>query len=100
MDAKKERYKRIRGAILKLLAYEHPRPVDSKVIHVLLDDLRYPITEEECQSHLAYLSEKGLVNKECRQGSGVRLEMITISPRGLDVLDGFGDPEPGVDVRF
>jgi repressor of nif and glnA expression len=99
LDAKKERYRRIRGVILKLLACEHPRPMDSKVVHVLLDDLRYPITEEECESHLVYLAEKGLINKETRKSSGMNLVMVTISPRGLDLLDGFiGDV--GVDVRF
>ena len=99
MDAKKERYRRIRGAILKMLAYEHPRPVDSNVIHLLLDDLRYSVTEEECQSHITYLAEKGFLHRECRKGSGVKLEMVTISPAGLDVLDGFVQ-DVGVDTRF
>ncbi len=99
MDAKKEKYRRIRGAILKLLAYEHPRPVDSKVVHILLDDLKYSITEEECESHICYLAEKGLLNREMRKTGSVRLEMVTISPRGLDVLDNFVE-EPGVDTRF
>ncbi len=100
MDAKKEQYRRTRGAILKVLAVEHPRPVDSKVINALLDDLRMAVTEEECQSHLAYLAQKGLLVLDERKMRGICLQMITISPRGLDVLDGFGYPEPGVDVRF
>ncbi len=99
MDTKKERYRRIRGAILKLLAYEHPRPVDSKVLHVLLDDLDYRTTDEERQSHLVYLAEKGLITLQKRKCGGVRIEMITISPKGLDVLDGFAG-DVGVDVRF
>ncbi len=99
MDARKEKYRRVRGAILKLLAYEHPRPVDSKVIHLLLDDLKYSITEEECQSHICYLSEKGLVHRELRKCRGIRLEMVTISPTGLDVLDGF-TADIGVDTRL
>ncbi len=98
-EAKKERYRRIRGAILKMLAYEHPRPVDSKVLHVLLDDLDYTMTDEECQSHIVYLAEKGFVHIGRRKCGNVSLEMVTISPKGLDVLDGFvGDV--GVDVRF
>lgn len=99
MDLKKERYRRIRGAILRLLAYEHPKPVDSKVIHLLLDDLKYSITEEECQSHICYLTEKGFVNMELRKSSGIRLEMITVSPAGLDLLDGFIQ-DVGVDTRI
>ena len=34
-----------------------------------------------------------------RKCGGVRLEMVTISPKGLDVLDGFAG-DIGVDVRF
>jgi len=99
MEAKKERFRRIRGAILKFLAHQHPGTLDSKVILVLLDDLRLSITEEECQSHIVYLAEKGYVNMTVRKSTGVELSMITISPVGLDVLDGFV-ADVGVDVRF
>lgn len=99
MEAKKERYRRIRGAILKLLAHEHPGAIDMKVLHFLLDDLRYTITEEELESHVTYLSGKGYVVRESRESTGVRLEMATITPSGLDVLDGF-EADVGVDVRF
>jgi hypothetical protein len=99
MEVKKERYKRIRGAILKLLAYEHPGSIDFKVLHFLLDDLRYTITEEECLSHVHYLFDKGLVKKDTRKTSGVELIMVSITSRGLDLIDDFIE-EPGVDVRF
>lgn len=99
MDAKKERYKRIRGAMLKLLAHQHPGPIDSKVLYFLLDDLKYSITEEEYKSHITYLDEKGLVRVETRKTSGVAIEMLVITSRGLDVLDGFIE-DVGVDIRF
>ena len=99
MEVKKERYKRIRGAILKLLAYQHPGSIDFKVLHFLLDDLGYTIAEDECKSHIHYLCEKTLVTREIRRSSGVEIEMIVITPKGLDLLDGFIQ-EPGVDVRF
>lgn len=98
-EAKKERYRRIRGAILKLLAQEHPGPIDSKVLHKLLDDLRYTISEEELESHLVYLSELGCIKLEIRRMPGVEIKMAMITPKGLNVLDGFTD-ECGVDVRF
>jgi hypothetical protein len=101
MEVRKERYRRIRGAILKLLAHEHPGPIDFMVLHRLLDDLRYPMTEEELTSHLVYLEEKGCVKIDKRNTSGVQLIMATISAEGLDVLDGFPGHEcSGVDVRF
>ncbi|MFB3926898.1 MAG: hypothetical protein ACE14T_12680 [Syntrophales bacterium] len=98
-EAKKERYRRIRGAILKLLAHEHPGTIDVKVLHFLLDDLRFTMTEEEMKSHLVYLEEKGCVRLEKRKSTGVTIEMAVITSAGLDVLDGF-KADCGVDVRF
>jgi DNA-binding HxlR family transcriptional regulator len=99
MDVKRERYKRIRGAILKLLAHEHPGPIDFAVLHRLLDDLRFTMTEEELTSHLVYLEEKGCVKIDKRATSGVEIVMATITADGLDVLDSFR-PDCGIDVRF
>lgn len=99
MDAKKEQYKRIRGAILKLLAHQHPGTVDAKVLYFLLDDLRLSITGEEFQSHIGYLVEKQFIKKEMRKTSGVKIEMMIITSLGLDVLDGFV-PAIGIDVEF
>jgi hypothetical protein len=98
-EAKKERYRRIRGAILKLLAYEHPKWIDQKVLYFLLDDLSMTISEEEFESHLAYLEERGLVKIEKRKAGKVGVSMILISSEGLDVLDGF-KPDVGIDTRF
>jgi len=99
MEPKKERFRRVRGAILKLLAHEHPKPIDCKVLHFLLDDLGYTIDDEECASHISYLEEKEYIKIEKRKGGGVRIKMITVCCKGLDLLDGF-IKDPGVDVRF
>lgn len=98
-EANKERYRRIRGTILKLLAHEHPGPIDTVVLHRLLDDLRYAITMDEEMSHLAYLEDKGCVKFDLRRTTGVEIVMVTITAQGLDVLDGFS-AACGVDVRF
>jgi len=101
MDAKKERYRRIRGAALKLLAHEHPGSIDFVVLHRLLDDLRMTMTEEELLSHLTYLQEKGCVRMDRRGTTGVEIVMVTVTADGLDVLDGFPGHEcSGVDVRL
>ena len=99
VETRKERYRRIRGAILKLLAHCHPGPLDFKEIHFLLDDLKFTIREEELKSHLSYLQEKNLVNVEDRQSGGIQVEMVRITGDGLNVLDGFSK-DVGVDVRF
>lgn len=99
MDPKKERYRRIRGAILKLLAHQHPGAIDDKVLFFLLDDLRYSCSNEEFESHVSYLDEVDLVRAEIRKTGGVEIRMFKISAKGLNVLDGF-DSDPGVDVNF
>lgn len=98
MDIQKERYKRIRGLILKLLAHQHPGCVDMVALRYTMDDLRYPMTENEFESHLSYLSEKALLSIERRKSSGVDIKMIVITPRGLDVLDGWVKEE-GIDTE-
>jgi len=98
-EARTERYRRVRGAILKMLANEHPGPIDFVVLFKLMDDLRYTMTHEELESHLVYLEEKGCVRRETRKTTGVEIKLATITPKGLDVLDGFVD-ECGVDTGF
>ena len=98
-ETKKERYRRIRGAILKLLAHQHPGPLDFKEIQFLLDDLGYTIREEELRSHLCYLKEEGEVIIEERKSGGILIEMVRITSKGLRILDGF-DKDSGIDVRF
>lgn len=99
MDVKRERYRRIRGAILKFLATAHPGAIDSKVLYHLLDDVRYTMTEDEFQSHAIYLTELGYVRKEGREAAGVSVTMYVVTPQGLNLLDGF-TADVGVDVRF
>jgi hypothetical protein len=108
MEPKKERYRRIRGAILKFLAYEHgdspcenPGSIDMKVLHYSLDNIGYPITEEELRSHLFYLENKTppLISIERRKVGRLEIMMVCITPDGLDILDGF-KTDAGIDTRF
>jgi hypothetical protein len=100
-DPKKEKYRQIRGYILKILAHEHPRPIDYKVLHFALDDLGFTITDEECQSHLSYLVEKKLIRLEMREFGDIQIKMAIIAVEGLDLLNGFTkEKDLGIDVRF
>ena len=99
MDVKREKYRRIRGAILKFLADAHPGAIDSKVLHHLLDDVRYTMTEDEFLSHVIYLTELGYARKEERGAADMAVTMYVITARGLNLLDGF-TADVGVDVRF
>lgn len=97
----KDHYRRVRGYMLKLLAYEHPGALDSSLLYISLDNLGYPISEDEFASHLAYLEdkEKGYLRQEKRKGPGFDIVMVLITPKGLDLLDEYTpECDPGVDV--
>jgi len=99
-ETKKERYRTIRGTILKLLAHQHPGPLEFKELHFLLDDMSYTITDDELRSHLSYLEEGNLVSVDKRKTGGIEFEMIRVTHNGLNVLDGFGPKDNGVNIKF
>lgn len=102
MHPKKERYRRIRGLILKLLAYQHPGAMDYTMLRFTLESLGFPLTEDEFDSHLAYLADatKGYVSLERKKAGALEIKQIIITPKGLDLLDGFHpESDPGVDVE-
>jgi hypothetical protein len=99
-ETKKERYRRIRGTLLNLLAHQHPGPLEFKELHFLLDDMGYAITGDELRSHVSYLEEGNFVSVDKRKTGGVEFEMIRISNKGLNILDGFGVGDNGVDAKF
>ena len=74
---------------MKFLAEEHPASVEISTIHYLLDDLKYTISREECESHVTYLCDKSLARKDTRKMGDKSIVMIIITPDGLDLLDGF-----------
>lgn len=99
-EIQKERYRKIRGRILQILIKWHPAPLDFTEIHVFLDDLGYSITREELESHLAYLEEPGYIRIEKRKAEGIKVQKVRIMKKGIDIVDGFGDPDIGIDVKF
>lgn len=97
----RQRFRRVRGYILKILAEEHPRPVDKMVLHAVLDNMDYTISMEELESHICYLADpqKDYVRSETR--ARFNIVMVQITSKGLDLLDGF-QPEktdPGVNTE-
>jgi len=99
-ETKKERYRRVRGTILKFLAHQHPGPLEFKEMHFLLDDMSYTITDDELRSHLSYLQEGNLISIDKRKTGGIEFEMIRVTRNGLNILDGFGPKDNGIDVKF
>jgi hypothetical protein len=83
-----ERNRRIRVAILELLKTSYPGPLDMKVLLFSLDNLGYPMLEEQLTAHLNYLTEKGYVRLEKRKGYGFQVAFASLTASGWDLLDG------------
>ena len=98
-ETSKERYRLVRGLILKFLVKEHPGPLYIDEILLLLDDLGFAITREELLSHLSYLEEGILIRIEKRIFGEIEFRKIFITRNGINVLDGF-IKDVGIDVRF
>jgi len=98
-EPKKEKYRQIRGAVLQLLAHQHPGPLEIREVFFLLDDLDLRVMEDELESHLSYLEEKKLIKIEERTAGGITRKMVRITADGLDVLDKFSK-DIGVNVEF
>jgi hypothetical protein len=89
-----ERRRRVRLFMMKVLATEHPMPVDEVILRRCLANFGYPLDLREFASNAAYLAERGYVKREERKRFGIA--MIVITANGLEVLDG-RIQDPGVD---
>lgn len=74
--------------MLRLLAKEHPKTVDLVVLCVLLERMGFAIDVKECEGDIEYLYEKGFVKREVKKVSGIRIVIVSISAKGLDLIDG------------
>ena len=90
-----EKHKRVREIILRLLQKEYPHAVDSVVLRYAIDSLGYPLLEKEFDGHIEYLKEKGYIKKEVKGHSNMKIVLLSISAKGIDLLDGI-ESERGV----
>jgi len=95
MEMNAERHNRIRLLILKVLAPEYPKTVDSVILRRCLSNFGYPMDAEKLCSYLAYLQERDYVRVEEKKKFDI--VMVSITATGLDVLDGRID-DPGIGV--
>jgi len=86
----------LRGRIISLLKTEHPNPIS---VDALLSALQFSgdptLTEFDLRSHLAYLSGdgKGYLRLESPRP---KFQLVTLTSRGIDLLDGVIENDPGV----
>jgi len=95
------RARRLRGAVLSLLAEESPQRLNADVLLGVLERLHYDVTSRELAAALAYLQSGGYVEYEelrSRELPGLpRLIRVGITARGADLVDATSD-DPGIDL--
>ncbi|MDA2913157.1 hypothetical protein MYX77_04220 [Acidobacteriia bacterium AH_259_A11_L15] len=95
------RARRLRGAVLSLLAEETPERLNADVLLGVLERLHYDVTARELAAAVAYLGSRGYVEYEelrSRELPGLpRLVRVGITAQGADLVDATCD-DPGVDL--
>jgi len=95
------RARRLRGAVLSLLAEESPQRLNADVLLGVLERLHYDVTARELAAALVYLRSRNYVEFEelrSRQLPGLpRIIRVGITAPGADVVDGTTD-DPGLDL--
>lgn len=86
----------IRGWILRICHRAQPYGASFQVIEVTLMDSGFHVSLSEIKAHLKYLEEKGYITTEELKQKGVKRRINSITPKGVDLLEGNIDPDPGV----
>ncbi|HEY6290162.1 MAG TPA: hypothetical protein VI455_01190 [Terriglobia bacterium] len=88
----------IRGKILFYLHLIYPQTATVPLLQAEMDYFGYPVPVEELSFHIAYLAEKGLVQVEGVRGpySHRNINLVKITARGIDYLDGRLPPDDGI----
>jgi hypothetical protein len=88
----------IRGKILYYLKLIYPQSATLPLLQGELDIFGYPVPMEDLDFHVAYLSEKGLVNLENVRGPQARryVTLVKITAKGIDYIDGRLPADEGV----
>ena len=93
--------RRLRGAVLSLLAEESPQRLNADVLLGVLERLHYDVTSKELAAALEYLRSRAYVEFEelrSREFPALpRIIRVGLTAQGADVVDGTTE-DPGVDL--
>lgn len=90
---------RMRLAILTLLRGEYPSMMSKEALKKAMDALGFVLEERMLLQHVAYLSEKGYVDRDTRKEAGIEITWSVLTAEGWDKLDGLA-PGEGVDSEL
>jgi len=87
----------IRGKMLFYLNLIYPQTATLQLLQAEMDYFGYPIPIEELSFHVAYLTEKNMVQVEGSRGPYARnATRVKITAHGIDYLDGRLPADEGV----
>ena len=90
-------YRVQRGILLKILYRAFPSEVSDRVMALTLNDLHMQVPSGVLSGHCDYLQGKGYVEID-RSGEGDVEFVAKITPRGIDLIEGNIEPDPGIDL--
>jgi len=86
----------IRGWILRICQRAQPYGASFTVIETTLAEVGFHASLTEIKAHLKYLEEKGYIRMEEIEKSRIRRRINYVTPKGVDLLEGNIEPDPGV----
>ncbi|MGH9434647.1 MAG: hypothetical protein ACRD06_01460 [Terriglobia bacterium] len=88
----------IRGKILYYLGLIYPQSATLTLLQGELDFFGYPVSVEDLNFHVAYLTEKNLVSVEGVRGPHTQrnVSLVKITARGIDYCDGRLPSDEGI----
>jgi len=81
---------------LRICERGQPYGASFRVIETTLMESGFHASLSEIKAHLQYLERKGYICMEEVEVAGVRRRINAITPKGIDLIEGTIEPDPGV----
>ena len=88
----------IRGWILKICQRADPYGASYSVIESTLLEMGFHLSINEIKSHLIYMTNKGYLKYKEYSAEGVKRRINYVTPKGVDLIEGNIEGDPGVMV--
>jgi hypothetical protein len=97
---KNYQFKIYNGTILSILKRHGLNSISDSLLGDILEDLKLKHVLPDTHDHLMYLSGKGkeYINVEDIIEHGIKRKLIKLTPRGVDLLYGLIEDDPGVSI--
>lgn len=86
----------IRGWCLRACERAKPYGASFRVIEMSLMEAGFHCSLSEIKAHLIYLEQKGYIQTEEKAAEGIVRRINSITPKGVDLIEGNIEPDPGV----